>query len=267
MKNLLTIAGSDCSGGAGIQADLKTFAALGTYGMSVITAVTAQNTQGVQTVQNIATDIVFQQMRAVFEDIKVDGVKIGMLSTVTTIKAVAQGLQKFTPQIVVLDPVMVAKSGYHLLQTDACQTLVKEILPLVMVVTPNIPEAEVLADMQIKNKNDMLTAAKKIFPFGVKYVLLKGGHLTGCADDLLFDGKQEYWFKGDKIESKNTHGTGCTLSSALTVNLAKGQDIVTAVQKAKEYVTTGIKNGLDIGKGFGPLHHFVDLYKKAGIKV
>lgn len=263
MKNLLTIAGSDCSGGAGIQADLKTFAAHQTYGMSVITAVTAQNTQGVFAVQNVNTDIIARQIDAIFSDIHVDAVKIGMLSNKEVISVVAEKLQLFLPKIIVLDPVMVSKSGYHLLEGDAYQFLIKKLFPLTFFLTPNIPEAEIICDMKIFDKDTMQIAAKKIFEMGTKNVLLKGGHLQNSADDLLFDGKNFEWFCGVKISNKNTHGTGCSLSSALAANLANGQDVFTAVQNAKNYVTLGIKNGLNIGKGFGPIHHFVELFKKA----
>ncbi|MCQ2381118.1 MAG: bifunctional hydroxymethylpyrimidine kinase/phosphomethylpyrimidine kinase [Acidaminococcaceae bacterium] len=265
MKNLLTIAGSDSSGGAGIQADLKTFAAHGTYGMSVITAVTAQNTCGVISVQNIDTKIIAEQIKAVFEDIVVDGVKIGMLANMEIIDTVTKCLAKFVPKIIVLDPVMVSKSGYNLLARDACTTLIKNLLPIVTVVTPNILEAEILSEIKITDKETMCIAARKIYALGAKNVLLKGGHLNDCADDFLLTQNSEYWFKGEKIDNKNTHGTGCTLSSAITANLAKGQDIVTAVANAKRYVTLGIKKGLAIGNGCGPVHHFVDLYQKAGM--
>jgi len=266
IKNLLTIAGSDSSGGAGIQADLKTFAAFGTYGMSVITAVTAQNTQGVTVVQDIEPGVIDAQIKAVFDDIRVDGVKIGMLSVPETISVVARGLQRYQPKIVVLDPVMVSKSGCHLLQPTAKRALVQELLPLVTVVTPNIPEAEEITGYSINNKADMIDAAKKINSIGACCVLLKGGHLDGQPDDLLYDGKQCLWFTGRRIISKNTHGTGCTLSSALTVNLAKGVPLEQAVQRAKEYVKIAIEHGLDIGSGCGPTHHFVELYRKAGIE-
>ena len=265
MKNLLTIAGSDSSGGAGIQADLKTFAALGTYGMSVITAVTAQNTCGVTMVQNIDLKVVEAQITAIFDDIRVDAVKIGMLSDKEIIKIIAQKLRFYQPPIIVLDPVMVSKSGFQLLAPDACETLIKELLPLATLVTPNLPEATVIVGYEVSNKDDMLKAAKDIITLGAKNVLMKGGHLQESADDLLYDGREATWFTGERINTKNTHGTGCTLSSALAANLALGLSLPEAVRKSKEYITIAINNALNIGSGCGPTHHFFDLYRKAGL--
>lgn len=265
MKNLLTIAGSDSSGGAGIQADLKTFAALGTYGMSVITAVTAQNTCGVTMVQNIDLKVVEAQITAVFDDIRVDAVKIGMLSDKEIIKIIAQKLRFYQPPIIVVDPVMVSKSGFQLLAPDACETLIKELLPLATLVTPNLPEATVIVGYEVSNKDDMLKAAKDIITLGAKNVLMKGGHLQESADDLLYDGREATWFTGERINTKNTHGTGCTLSSALAANLALGLSLPEAVRKSKEYITIAINNALNIGSGCGPTHHFFDLYRKAGL--
>ena len=255
MKNLLTIAGSDSSGGAGIQADLKTFAAHGTFGMSVITAVTAQNTCGVTAVQNIDCDIVEAQISAVFDDIRVDAVKIGM----------AACLRRYQPRIIVVDPVMISKSGYPLLAPEACETLIKELLPLAALVTPNLPEAEAITGMQVTEKAQMRAVAEKIVALGAKAVLVKGGHLSDTADDLLFDGSTETWFPGKRIPTKNTHGTGCTLSSSLAANLAKGLELTDAVRASKAYVTEAIEHGIELGSGCGPTHHFVDLYRKAGI--
>ena len=265
MKNLLTIAGSDSSGGAGIQADLKTFAALGTYGMSVITAVTAQNTCGVTMVQNIDLKVVEAQITAVFDDIRVDAVKIGMVSDKGIIKIIAQKLRFYQPPIIVVDPVMVSKSGFQLLAPDACETLIKELLPLATLVTPNLPEATVIVGYEVSNKDDMLKAAKDIITLGAKNVLMKGGHLQESADDLLYDGREATWFTGERINTKNTHGTGCTLSSALAANLALGLSLPEAVRKSKEYITIAINNALNIGSGCGPTHHFFDLYRKAGL--
>ncbi len=265
MKNLLTIAGSDSSGGAGIQADLKTFAALGTYGMSVITAVTAQNTCGVTMVQNIDLKVVEAQITAIFDDIRVDAVKIGMLSDKEIIKIIAQKLRFYQPPIIVVDPVMVSKSGFQLLAPDACETLIKELLPLATLVTPNLPEATVIVGYEVSNKDDMLKAAKDIITLGAKNVLMKGGHLQESADDLLYDGREATWFTGERINTKNTHGTGCTLSSALAANLALGLSLPEAVRKSKEYITIAINNALNIGSGCGPTHHFFDLYRKAGL--
>lgn len=264
MKNLLTIAGSDSSGGAGIQADLKTFAAHGVFGMSVIAAVTAQNTQAVTAVQNIDPEIVEAQINAIFDDIVVDGVKIGMLSCPETIHVVAARLKHYAPPVIVLDPVMVSKSGYALLQPDATATLISELLPLANLLTPNIPEAEVISGVAIKNKQDMHLAAQKIIELGAKAVLVKGGHLDNSADDYFYDGKVEEWFAGSRVKTNNTHGTGCTLSSSLAANLAKGMPMNDAIRSAKSYVTKAIKYGFALGSGCGPTHHFVDLYKKAG---
>ena len=262
MKNLLTIAGSDSSGGAGIQADLKTFAAHGTFGMSVITAVTAQNTCGVTAVQNIDCDIVEAQIAAIFDDIHVDAVKIGMVSQPEIIRTIAACLRRYQPRIIVVDPVMISKSGYPLLAPEACETLIKELLPLV---TPNLPEAEAITGMQVTEKAQMRAVAEKIIALGAKAVLVKGGHLSDTADDLLFDGSTETWFPGKRIPTKNTHGTGCTLSSSLAANLAKGLVLPEAVRTSKAYVTEAIEHGIELGSGCGPTHHFVDLYRKAGI--
>lgn len=265
MKKVLTIAGSDCSGGAGIQADLKTFSAHGVYGMSVITAVTAQNTQGVFAVQDISRDVIAKQIEAIFDDIEVDGVKIGMVSQVQTIEVIAEQLRHFRPQTIVLDPVMVSKSGYHLLNPEAEVTLIKELLPLALLVTPNIPEAEVMTKTSIRTLEQMEEASRVIYQMGVKNVLLKGGHLEDDAIDILYDGQEFSYFFASRIATKNTHGTGCTLSSAITSNLALGYSLNEAVTLAKEYITLAIQHSLSIGKGVGPTHHFYTLYKKAGL--
>ncbi len=265
MKNLLTIAGSDSSGGAGIQADLKTFAAHGTFGMSVITAVTAQNTCGVTQVQNIDCAVVKAQIEAVFDDIRVDAVKIGMVSQPEIIETIAACLRRYAPKIIVVDPVMISKSGFPLLAPEACATLIKELLPLATLLTPNLPEAEAITGMKVTKKEEMRPVAGKIISLGAKAVLVKGGHLNDTADDLLFDGKEETWFPGKRIDTKNTHGTGCTLSSSLAANLAKGMSLKQAVQTSKDYVTTAIEHGIALGSGCGPTHHFVDLYRKAGL--
>lgn len=265
MKKVLTIAGSDCSGGAGIQADLKTFSAHGVYGMSVITAVTAQNSQGVFAVQDISRDVIAKQIEAIFEDIEVDGVKIGMVSQVQTIEVIAERLRHYAPQTIVLDPVMVSKSGYHLLNPEAEATLIKELLPIAMIVTPNIPEAEVMTNKTIGTLIQMEEAAKAIFQMGAKNVLLKGGHLEDDSIDILYDGQEFSYFSSFRIATKNTHGTGCTLSSAITSNLALGYNLNQAISLAKEYITIAIEQSLSIGKGVGPTHHFYTLYKKAGL--
>ncbi len=265
MKNVLTIAGSDSSGGAGIQADLKTFSAHGVYGMSVITAVTAQNTQGVLAVQDISAELIGKQIEAIFEDIRVDGLKIGMASQISTINTIGEGLRFYKPSNIVLDPVMVSKSGYHLLQQSAMKALVDILLPLATVVTPNIPEAEVITGTKINSIADMENAARMIHKMGSGNVLVKGGHLENEATDILFDGNNFIYLKSSRIDTKNTHGTGCTLSAAIASNLATGCTIQEAVTKAKEYITVAIENSLSIGKGVGPTNHFYALYKKAGI--
>jgi len=265
MKKVLTIAGSDSSGGAGIQADLKTFSAHGTFGMSVITAVTAQNTQGVFAVQDIDVDIITKQIAAIFDDISVDGVKIGMVSRSETIRAIASGLIHYKAQNIVVDPVMISKSGYYLLQKDATLALVSCLLPLATVLTPNIPEAEEISGLKIQSLKDMEEAARKIHALGPRYVLLKGGHREADATDILFDGEKFEHLVTPRIATHNTHGTGCTLSSAITANLAQGYGVQEAVSRGKKYIHTAIKHSFSIGKGVGPVHHFYNLYKEAGI--
>ncbi|MEG0971023.1 MAG: bifunctional hydroxymethylpyrimidine kinase/phosphomethylpyrimidine kinase, partial [Acidaminococcaceae bacterium] len=242
--------------------DLKTFAAHGTFGMSVITAVTAQNTKGVTMVQEIEAAVVAAQIDAIFDDIRVDAVKIGMVSSPSTIKVIAERLRYYQPAIVVLDPVMVSKSGYQLLRPEACATLVEELLPLATLVTPNLPEAGVIVGFTVNDKTSMLAAATQIVRLGATSVLVKGGHLDNSADDLLYMGHA--WYAGERIATKNIHGTGCTLSSALAANLAVGKPLPEAVKASKQYVTLAIRNGLSIGGGCGPTHHFVDFFTKAG---
>ncbi|TCK98493.1 hydroxymethylpyrimidine/phosphomethylpyrimidine kinase [Natranaerovirga hydrolytica] len=268
MKKALTIAGSDTCGGAGIQADLKTFSALGVYGMSVITAVTAQNTQGVFGVLDVTTEIIEKQIKAIFEDIEVDAVKIGMVSMIDTIKTIAEGLKTYQPKNVVLDPVMISKSGYDLLNKEAKETLINELIPLATLITPNIPEAEVISNIKIKTVEDMEQSAKIIYDMGVKNVLVKGGHLEleeKEAIDILYDGQTFNYYKAPIINTQNTHGTGCTLSSAIASYLALEKDMKEAVRLAKLYITMAIEQAFSIGKGVGPTHHFFDLYKKAGL--
>lgn len=265
MKKVLTIAGSDSSGGAGIQADLKTFSAHGVYGMSVITAVTAQNTQKVIDVQDITPYMIGAQIDAVFEDIGADAVKIGMVSNAESIKIIADKLRRYKPDKIVLDPVMVSKSGYMLLNPDAIESLKNELLPLATVVTPNLPEAEKISKVAIDGFNDMEKSARAIRAMGPKNVLIKGGHLSGDSTDILFDGKNMIYLHAARVDTKNTHGTGCTLSSAIASNLALGMAIEDAVKNAKEYITTAIEHSLNIGKGTGPTNHFYSLYKRAGI--
>jgi hydroxymethylpyrimidine/phosphomethylpyrimidine kinase len=265
MKKALTIAGSDSGGGAGIQADLKTFAAHGVFGMSVITAVTAQNTLGVLAVQDILPEIIAKQIEAIFEDMGADAVKVGMVSQPQTIRTIAAGLRKYAPSLVVVDPVMVSKSGYHLLQPEAELVLVQELLPLATVVTPNIPEAEAIVGHSIVTLADMEEAARAIHAMGPQHVLLKGGHRADDATDILYDGHRFVRFEAPRVLTKNTHGTGCTLSSAIAANLARGLSVEQAVAAAKKYITLAIEHALPIGKGVGPTHHFYELYQKAGL--
>ncbi|MEK4969967.1 bifunctional hydroxymethylpyrimidine kinase/phosphomethylpyrimidine kinase [Cytobacillus sp. FSL R7-0696] len=263
MKTALTIAGSDSGGGAGIQADLKTFSANGVFGMSVITAITAQNTVEVRSVQDIEINIIKDQIEAVFDDIQVDAVKIGMLSSSETVKIVADRLNHYSPKVIVLDPVMVSKGGHHLLKEQAIEALKAKMLPLATVITPNIPEAEVLSGMTIRTVEDMEQACKKLYELGPKAVLLKGGHLEGEPNDLLWDGQSFNWFNGRRVETKNTHGTGCTLSSAIAAGLAKGEELIEAIQSAKNYISIAIEHSLALGHGHGPTNHFYELYNKA----
>ncbi|WP_124098140.1 bifunctional hydroxymethylpyrimidine kinase/phosphomethylpyrimidine kinase [Ruminococcus sp. Marseille-P6503] len=265
MKNCLAIAGSDCSGGAGIQADLKAFSAMGTFGMSVVTSVVAENTSRVISIQDIDCGIIADQIDAVFEDIQVDGVKIGMLSNADIMKTVAEKLKEYKPRFAVIDPVMVATSGGALLKSDSLDALVNEIIPLSFVLTPNIPEAEVLSGMKIETVGDMQKAAVRIHDLGADNVLVKGGHLTEEATDILYDGENFHSFSHERIASRNTHGTGCTLSSAITARLARGDDIITAVHTAKIYLTEAIRNSFSVGKGNGPVNHFYEYYNMKGL--
>ncbi len=260
MKNCLTIAGSDCSGGAGIQADLKTFSAHQVYGMSVITSVVAENTSEVIKCENLSANIISSQINAVFDDIEVDGVKIGMIKSFEIMNTVANGLEKYSPKIVVCDSVMSAKDGHSLMDLDALQVLKARIIPLCTMLTPNIPEAEIIADIEIETIDDMKSAAKIIFEMGAKSVLIKGGHFEGDCTDVLYNGTDFWTFEQKRINTKNTHGTGCTLSSAITANLANGLALDKSVENAKNYLTGAIENSLEIGKGNGPLHHFYKLY-------
>lgn len=256
MKKVLTIAGSDCSGGAGIQADLKTMSAHGVFAMSVIVSVVAENTARVISIEDISPKVIADQMDAVFEDIVPDAVKVGMLSTPACMQAVAQKLRQYQPPHVVIDPVMYAKNGAPLMNPDAVGALIEHVLPLATVLTPNIPEAECIAKMKIESVADMEQAARKIHEMGCQNVLVKGGHAVGDALDVLFDGQSFSHFETARIDTKNTHGTGCTLSSAIASNLALGHSVQQAVKLAKDYVTEGIRHSLAIGKGCGPLNHF-----------
>ena len=259
MKTALTIAGSDCSGGAGIQADIKTMTMNGVYAMSAITALTAQNTTGVRAIQEVAPDFLKQQIDAVFEDIFPDSVKIGMVSSSELVCVIAERLKYHKAKNIVVDPVMVATSGSALMKTDAVEALTKELLPIATLVTPNIPEAEVLSELAIETKEDMEKAAKVIGDAHNCAVLLKGGHNINDANDLLYADREYYWFEGKRIDNPNTHGTGCTLSSAIASNLAKGFALAESVQRAKEYISSALSAQLDLGQGSGPMMHNFDL--------
>ena len=255
MKTALTIAGSDSSGGAGIQADIKTMTMHGVYAMSAITAMTAQNTTGVRAIQESTPEFLRQQLDAVFEDIFPDAVKIGMVSSSELIRVIADRLRCFGARNVVVDPVMVATSGSALMKTDAVQTLMEELLPLAALVTPNIPEAQVLSGLTIRGKDDMAAAAKQIGDTFHCAVLVKGGHSIHEANDLLYANGELRWFAGRRIDNPNTHGTGCTLSSAIAANLAKGYGLAESIHRAKEYLSDALSAMLNLGKGSGPLHH------------
>lgn len=267
MKTALTIAGSDSGGGAGIQADLKAFSAQGVFGMSVITAITAQNTMEVRGVQNIDIEMIQAQIEAVFDDIEVGAVKIGMLSSPVVVEVVAKTLKRYHPDYIVLDPVMISKGGHHLLQEEAIWALKKAMIPLATMITPNIPEAEVLTGKTIATNEEMKDACLAIHSLGAKTVLLKGGHLEGDPNDLFYDGEIFHWFPEKRIETKNTHGTGCTLASAVTANIAKGHTLKEAVQLAKQYITMAITHSLAIGNGHGPVHHFYEFYNNPSTKI
>ena len=255
MKTALSIAGSDCSGGAGIQADLKTMTMNGVYAMSAITALTAQNTTGVSGIVDTTPDFLKQQIDMIFTDIRPDAVKIGMVSSSGLIEAIAERLRFYGAQNVVVDPVMVATSGARLIAPDAVDTLKRELLPLAAVITPNIPEGEILSGMDIRGEADMPCAAEAIAKAYGCAVLLKGGHSVNDANDLLYADGRCIWFRGRRIPNPNTHGTGCTLSSAIAANLAKGFDLETAIRRAKDYLSGALAAMLDLGSGSGPMDH------------
>ncbi len=259
IKTALTIAGSDCSGGAGIQADLKTMLANGVYGMSAITALTAQNTMGVTAVSEVSPEFLRQQIDAVFTDIFPDSVKTGMTANAQLIEVIAERLIFYKARNIVVDPVMIATSGARLISENAVELLKKKLLPIATLVTPNIPEAVVLSGLRISDKEDMEQAARLIADKCGCAVLLKGGHSINDANDLLCENGEITWFSGRRIDNPNTHGTGCTLSSAIASNLAKGYDIKTAVRLAKEYISGALSAMLDLGKGSGPMHHGFDI--------
>lgn len=255
MKTALSIAGSDCSGGAGIQADLKTMTMNGVYAMSAITALTAQNTTGVAAILESDPDFLAKQIDVVFTDIRPDAVKIGMVSSVPLIEVIADRLRFYKAENIVVDPVMVATSGSALIENDAVQALKEQLLPLAAVVTPNIPEAEVLSGMTIHIPEEMEQAARQISEKYGCAVLCKGGHSINDANDLLVANGEAKWFLGKRIDNPNTHGTGCTLSSAIAANLAKGKPLDEAVQRAKEYISGALADMLDLGAGSGPMNH------------
>ena len=255
MKTALTIAGSDSSGGAGIQADIKTMTMNGVYAMSAITALTAQNTLGVRAILDSTPDFLKEQLDAIFEDIFPDSVKIGMVSSRELIDVIADRLKYYNAKNIIVDPVMIATSGSALIKTNAIKALVSKLLPIATLVTPNIPEAEVLSDIKISGKEDMIKAAKLIEKnYGCR-VLLKGGHSINDANDLLCENGRVIWFEGKRIDNPNTHGTGCTLSSAIASNLAKGHSLANAVKNAKGYISDALSEGLDLGHGSGPIKH------------
>lgn len=255
MKTAFTIAGSDSSGGAGIQADLKTMLMNGVYGMSAVTALTAQNTMGVRGILEVPPEFLREQMDAVFQDIRPDAVKIGMVASVELIRTIGERLRFYQASHVVVDPVMVSTSGSRLLKEDAAKALAEELFPLAEVVTPNIPEAEALWGKKIEGEGDMLLAAKALHKKYGCSILLKGGHAVSEANDLLFEKGYGTWFRGRRIENPNTHGTGCTLSSAIAANLAKGYGLEEAVRRAKMYISGALEAMLDLGEGSGPLDH------------
>ena len=261
IPKVMTIAGSDSGGGAGIQADLKTFAALGVYGASTLTAITAQNTVGVTAVHEIPTDVIRAQIDAVLSDIGADAVKTGMLSSGAIIECVVDALKKHGVQQLVVDPVMVAKSGDSLLREDAVDSLRTRLLPLAAVVTPNIPEAEALTEKKIVSDADVRRAAEAIVAMGARSVVVKGGHREGPATDLFYDGSDFQEFTAPRFDTVNTHGTGCTFASAVAAGLARGMPVIEAVALAKDYVTEALRPSFPIGQGHGPLNHFYKLWE------
>ncbi len=259
LKKVLTIAGSDCSGGAGIQADIKTITAHKMYAMSAITALTAQNTTGVHGILDVGADFVGLQLDSIFQDIRPDAVKIGMVSNADIINKIADKLMEYKAENIVADPVMVSTSGSKLLADEAIDALVKNLLPLADIITPNLAEAEVLCGFSVKTEDDCIKAAECIAKKVSTSVLIKGGHLEDTADDLLWSKGKIQWFSGKRINNLNTHGTGCTLSSAIASNLAAGYDLPTCIKNAKNYITGALEANLNLGKGSGPLNHMYNL--------
>lgn len=254
-KCVLTIAGSDCSGGAGIQADMKTMQANGVYAMSAVTALTAQNTTGVYGIMEASPEFLENQLNCIFEDIFPDAVKIGMVSSARLIEVIADSLVKWKARNIVVDPVMVSTSGSRLLEEAAQEALKERLLPLASVITPNIPEAEALTGQQITGEKEMEDAARRLGELYPGGVLIKGGHQISDANDLLYYKGETTWFRGERIDNPNTHGTGCTLSSAIASNLAKGYSMEESIRRAKAYISGALRAGLDLGKGSGPMDH------------
>ena len=255
MKVVLTIAGSDSSGGAGIQADIKTIIANGCYAESAITALTAQNTKGVYDVMNVTPSFLEKELDAIFTDIRPDAIKIGMVSDKELIKVIAKKLKEYNATNIVLDPVMVATSGAKLISDDAKDTLIELLFPLATIITPNIPETEEITGVKIKNKEDMERASKVISSMNINSALIKGGHSINDANDLLYFADRYIWINGKRINNPNTHGTGCTLSSAIASNLALGYNLEDSVRRAKKYLSLCLESMLDLGSGSGPLNH------------
>lgn len=262
MRTALSIAGSDSSGGAGIQADIKTMTANGVYAMTAITALTAQNTTGVTGIMEVTPEFLAQQLDSIFTDIRPDAVKIGMVSSSALIQVIAEKLKEYKAENIVVDPVMVATSGSKLISDDAIETLKTCLMPLSSILTPNIPEAEVLAEMKVETEEEMILAAKKISETFHCAVLCKGGHQLNDANDLLYRDGEYKWFHGKRIQNPNTHGTGCTLSSAIASNLAKGYSMDESVKKAKDYISEALEAMLDLGKGSGPMKHCFNITGK-----
>ncbi|MGN0620607.1 MAG: bifunctional hydroxymethylpyrimidine kinase/phosphomethylpyrimidine kinase [Porcipelethomonas sp.] len=261
MKTVLTIAGSDSSGGAGIQADIKTMITNGVYAMSAVTALTAQNTTGVAGIVTVTPEFLSQQLDCIFTDIFPDAVKIGMMPSKELITVTAEKLCRYRAKNIVVDPVMVSTSGTRLIDEDAVRSLKERLFPVADIITPNIPEAELIAQMKITTADDMISAAEKISSAYECAVLCKGGHMINDANDLLYQNGEYRWFFGKKVNTENTHGTGCTLSSAIASNLAKGYDTAKAIERAKEYISGALSAGLELGHGSGPMDHGFDIAK------
>lgn len=261
---VLTIAGSDSGGGAGIQADLKTITVLGGFGMSVITALTAQNTMGVHGIFDVPPEFVARQFDAVLTDIGVDAAKTGMLAQEHILRVVIDKIREYHIEKLVVDPVMVAKGGSLLIRGDVMDLLKTDLIPLAYVITPNIPEAEVLAEMTIKTADDMKDAARRIFAMGARHVIVKGGHLEGAALDVFYDGSSFHEFTAERITTQNTHGTGCTFSAALATGIAQGKAVPEAVGQAKDYITEAIRYSFSLGSGHGPTNHLAPVARKWG---